>query len=340
MGSIPRRQFLIVGGALLGAPFARVLAQAPRTSAEVRRIGMLMPGPFPPYTDPMVAALRELGWNVGKNLIIESRYTQGDLERIETFARELEAQGVALLATHVTGTAIAAHRVTKRVPIVLLTSGYPVEGGLANSLSRPGGRVTGLSVYAGGGALFGKFVEFLKELVPPMRELGVLWGYAPPLYTDKQVAVGTDELRRAAAALKVNVSFWPTGRESDLDAALAAAAAAPLDALFITGGTIHGRKDIAPRIENLVMRRRLPALSDAAGPLFLSAAVLAYSANLAALAARGAHYVDKVLRGANPGDLPIEQPTRFELSINLKVAKAIGVAVPQSILLRTDRVIE
>ena len=96
MGSIPRRQFLIVGGALLGAPFARVLAQAPRTSAEVRRIGMLMPGPFPPYTDPMVAALRELGWNVGKNLIIESRYTQGDLERIETFARELEAQGVAL----------------------------------------------------------------------------------------------------------------------------------------------------------------------------------------------------------------------------------------------------
>lgn len=330
---IRRRQFLVAAAALLSAPLAGA-------QAEVRRIGVLMPGPAPQYMDWMVAALRELGWIVGKNLLIETRYTQGDLERTEELARKLEAEGAALIATHVTGTAIAAHRATKAVPIVLLTSGYPVEGGLAQSLARPGGRVTGLSVYAGGGALFGKFLELLRQLVPSMRELGVLWGYAPPLYTEKQVAPATDELRRAAGALNVSVRFWQTGRRSDLEAALAAAAAAPLDALFVTAGVIHAQKEIAPQISDFVLRRRLPVLTDFAGGVFPTAAVLAYGANGNALAVRGAYYVDRILRGANPGELPIEQPTKFELSVNLKVAKVIGVMVPQSILLRADQVIE
>ncbi len=207
--------------------------------------------------------------------------------------------------------------------------------------AQPGGNVTGITLYAGGGALFGKFVELLRELVPSLRTLGVLWGYAPPSYRPEQVAPATEELHRAAKALNVNVRFWQTGTESDLGSALAAAESAPLDALFVTAGVIHGLPDIAPRIARFVLQRRLPALTDFPGPLFdAGVAVMAYSTDAKELATRTAYFVDRILKGAKPGELPIEQPTRYRLTVNLKTAKALSLTIPQSLLLRADRLIE
>ena len=273
-----RRRFLLtsLAGALAGP-----LAAEAQTVGRVYRVGFLTPTSAPHLTDGLIAELRERGWIVGHNVLIEIRYTQGDPQRAEALATELVQQRVDVIVTNPTATAMAAHRVTSVIPIVMYVSGYPVEGGLAKSLARPGGNVTGMTVYAGGGALFGKFVELLRELVPSLRELGVFWGYAPPSYREEQVAPATDELRRAARALNVNVRFWQTGRESDLASALAAAAGAPLDALFVTGGVIHGLPEIAPRIARFAQQRRLPTLTDFAGSFFAAGgAVLAYSVEL------------------------------------------------------------
>lgn len=307
---------------------------------KVYRVGVLTPNPASPVHGLFIAALRERGWVVGRNLAVEIHDTKGDPERAEALARDLAREPVDLIATNVTATAMAARRATSVIPIVMLTSSFPVEGGLANSLARPGGNVTGMTIYAGG-LLFGKFVQLLRELVPTLRELGVLWGYAPPSYKPEQVAPATDELHRAAKALNINVRFWQTGTERDLEAALAAAAAAPLDALFVTGGIIHSRPDIAPRIVRFVLQRRLPALTDFPGPLLTAGgAVLAYAVDLKELAARAAYLADRILKGTKPGELPIEQPTRYELTVNLKIAKALRLNIPHSLLIRADRVID
>jgi putative ABC transport system substrate-binding protein len=198
-----------------------------------------------------------------------------------------------------------------------------------------------MTVYADGGGLFGKFLELLRELQPSLRELGVFWGYAPPSYRLEQVAPAIDELRRAAKAFDVKVHFWQTGTDSDLDAALSAAAMVPLDGLFVTGGVIHNLPEPAKRIGRFTLERRLPTVTDSPGTFFLAGgAILSYSAELKELASRTAYFVDRILRGARPGDLPIEQPTKYELTVNVKAAKAIGLNIPSALLLRADRVID
>ena len=331
-----RRTFVI---GLCAAALAPMPAWA-QTAGRVYRVGLLSPGPAPPLTDPLIAALGERGWRVGHNLVVESRFTRGDQQRAETLARELVQERMDVIVTIVTATAMAARRATSIIPIVMAVSGFPVEGGLAKSLARPGGNVTGMTVYAGGGPLFGKFVELLRELVPSMREFGVLWGYAPPSYIEEQVAPATDELRRAATALNVKMRFWQTGTENDLEAALAAAAGAPLDALFVTGGVIHGLPEIVPRIALFARQRRLPTMTDGGAFFNLGGAVLSYSVGADELGARTAYFVDRILRGAKPADLPIEQPTKYLLSVNLKAAKSLGLTVPPSLLIRADRVID
>jgi putative ABC transport system substrate-binding protein len=307
---------------------------------KVYRVGVLTPNPASPLPGLLIAALRERGWVVGRNLAVEIHDTKGDPERAEALAKDLVREPVDLIVTNVTATAMAARRATSVIPIVMLTSSFPVEAGLATSLARPGGNVTGMTLYAGG-LLFGKFVQLLRELVPTLRELGVLWGYAPPSYRPEQVAPATDELRRAAKALNINVRFWQTGTEGNLEAALATAASAPLDALFVTAGVIHSRPDTAPRIARFVLQRRLPALTDFPGPLFTAGgAVLAYAVEVKELAARAAYLVDRILKGAKPGELPIEQPTKYELTVNLKTAKALGLNIPHSLVIRADRVID
>jgi hypothetical protein len=184
-------------------------------------------------SNAFIAAMGDRGYG-SRNLVVDIRYTQGNPDLAESLARELVTERVDVIVTGVTATAMAARRATKDVPIVMYISGYPVEGGLADSLAKPGGNVTGMTLYAGGGVLFGKFVQLLRELRPSLRELGVFWGYAPPSYRLAQVAPATEELRQAARALNINVHFWQTGTDSDVSAALSAAASAPLDGMFVT----------------------------------------------------------------------------------------------------------
>jgi len=325
----------------IGLPVALLVPLSARTqtAGRVFRVGFLAPGPVPQLSDALTAALRDRGWG-SRNLVVDIRYTQGSPEHAERLARELVTERVDVIVTVVTATAMAARRATNVVPIVMYVSGYPVEGGLAASLARPGGNVTGMTVYAGGGGLFGKFLELLRELRPSLRELGVFWGYAPPSYRLEQVAPAIDELGRAAKAFNLKVHFWQTGTESDLGAALSAAALLPLDGLFVTGGVIHNLQEPATKIARFTQERRLPTVTDSAGPFFVAGgAVLSYSAELKELAARTAYFVDRILRGARPGDLPIEQPTKYELTVNVKAAKTIGLNIPSALLLRADRVI-
>jgi len=320
------------------ALFVPLRARA-QTAGRVFRLGFLAPGPIPQLSDALIAALRDRGWG-SQNLVVDLRYTQGNPQNAERLARELATERVDVIVTVVTATAMAARRATNVLPIVMYISGYPVEGGLAASLAQPGGNVTGMTVYAGGGELFGKFLQLLRELRPSLRELGVFWGYAPPSYKLEQVAPAIDELRRAATAFNMNVHFWQTGTESDLGAALSAAATMPLDGLFVTGGVIHNLQAIASRIAQFTHERRLPAVTDSPGNLFLAGgAILSYSAELKELASRTAYFVDRIFKGARPGDLPIEQPTKYELTVNLKAARTIGLTVPSALLLRADRVI-
>ena len=330
-----RRTLLLQLPAALFVP----LSARAQTAGRVFRLGYLAPGPAPQLSDALIAALRDRGWGSG-NLVVDLRYTQGNPELAERLAKELVNERADVIVTVVTATAMAARRATGVSPIVMYVSGYPVEGGLAASLARPGGNVTGLTVYADGGGLFGKFLELLRELRPSLRELGVLWGYAPPSYRLEQVAPAIDELSRAAKAFNVKVHFWQTGTNSDLGAALSAAALVPLDGLFVTGGVIHNLPEPANRIARFTQERRLPTVTDSPGRLFVAGgAVLSYSAELKELASRTAYFVDRILQGARPGDLPIEQPTKFELTVNVKAARAIGLNVPPALLSRADHVI-
>ena len=327
------RRTLVIG--LAAAALAATRARA-QTSEQVARVGVLSPAPQP-LLDRLIAALPERGWVVGRNLIVDVRYTHGDPQRAESLARQFVEQRVNVIVTNFTATAMAARRVTNTTPIVMATSGFPVEGGLATSLARPGGNVTGMTVYAGGGLIFGKFVQLLRELVPSLRELGVFWGYAPPSYRPEQLAPATDELRRAAAALNITLRFWQTGTEAELASALVAAGSLPLDALFVTTGVIHPVPENAARIARFVTQRRLPTLSDG---ILTTGTVAAYYPEPRELAARTANFIDRILKGAKPSDLPIEQPTRYDLVIDLKTAKSLGVSIASSLLLRADRIIE
>ena len=315
------------------------LSARAQTTGRVYRLGVLVPGPAPQLSNALIAAMGDRGYG-SRNLVVDIRYTQGNPDLAESLARELVAERADVIVTAVTATAMAARRATKVVPIVMYISGYPVEGGLADSLARPGGNVTGMTLYAGGGELFGKFVQLLRELRPSMRELGVFWGYAPPSYSEAQLAPATEGLRQAARALNVKVHFWQTGNDNDLGAALSAAAVAPLDALFVTAGVIHELRGNATRIARFIHERRLPTLTDFPENVFFTGgAVLSYSAELKELASRTAHFVARILEGARPGDLPIEQPTKYELIVNLKAAKTIGLDIPPALLSRADRTV-
>src|SRR6476659_3973608 len=287
---------------LTALPIAIYLPPSARaqTTGRVYRLGVLGPGPAPQLSNAFIAAMGDRGYG-SRNLVVDIRYTQGNPDLAESLARQLVTERVDVIVTGVTATAMAARRATKDVPIVMYISGYPVEGGLADSLAKPGGNVTGMTLYAGGGVLFGKFVELLRELRPSLRELGVFWGYAPPSYRLEQVAPAIDELGRAAKAFNVKVNFWQTGTDSDLGAALSAAAMVPLDVLFVTGGVIHNMQEPANRIARFTQERRLPTVTDSPGNFFLAdGAILSYSAELKELASRTAYFVTAFFGARGP----------------------------------------
>jgi len=286
--------------------------------------------------DLLLAALKERGWVVGRNLQVELRSTEGDHQRAAGLARELIEQRVDLIVTITTGNAVAARQVTSTVPIVMLGSGYPVEAGLAKSLANPGGNVTGVSVYAGT-EIWGKYVSFARELDPGVRRLHVLFDY---VVSDKELDPLLAELHGAARAKNLDLRFRRHTNEVELAASLSAIETADASALLVTSGPVHFQPANVKRIDEFALRHRLPMINDVATSLFLGGGLLSYSTTPREVADRCASMIDRILRGASPGSVPIEYPTKFELIINMKTARALRFTVPQSILLRADRVID
>jgi putative ABC transport system substrate-binding protein len=326
---LDRRDLLfLLGAAALAPRVAR--AQAPAT---VRRIGILShvsPSDTAPWHEAFRQGLRDLGWVEGKTISIEYRYAEGRNDRLPELAADLVRLKVDVIVASVLTTATAAQKATRAIPIVVAAGGDPVAGGLVESLARPGGNVTGLSQMAP--EMAGKRLELLKEMVPKLSRVAVLW--------DPQGIGSTlnwKEIQLPARQLGIQLQSLEVRSPGDFDKAFEAAIKARAGALFLTGAPVITTN--LDRIAGLAAKSRLPSIfqftefADAGG-------LVAYGPDRSDMFRRAAVFVDKILKGAKPGDLPIDQATRFELVINMKTAKELGIKIPQSVLVRADRVIE
>jgi putative tryptophan/tyrosine transport system substrate-binding protein len=278
--------------------------------------------------------LRDLGYVEGRNVVIEYRDAKGKSERLPALAAELAALNVDVIVTGAgTLTALAAKQATRTLPIVFISVGDPVTSGLVTSLARPGGNVTGLSLLAP--ELVGKRLEQLKQAVPRASRVAVLW--QPETLPEHTQTDMSKEAEVAARALGVQLHFVEARGPADFDRVFSEMTKARADALLVFSSLMFSYE--RRRLVDLATKNRLPtmfsfrAYVDAGG--FMS-----YGPNIADLFRRAATYVDAILKGTKPGDLPVEQPTKFELVINPKAAKALGLTFPASVLARADRVIE
>ena len=323
---MPRRSFLaITAGGLLAAPLVAEGQQAGR----VYRIGVLGNENNPPW-EGFRQGLRDLGYVEVRNLSMEWRWSEGKPDRLPVLAKELVTLRPDVIVASGTQAVRAAMEATSAIPIVMTTSSYPEKIGLVKSLSRPGGNVTGLSNV--GPELSGKKLELLKEIAPKVSRVAVLWN---PASTVEPLAL--QELMTAAPAVSVEIQSVEVRSPDDFSAAFAAVSSSRVHAMLALGNPINfkGRQLIA----DFALRNRLPSIYDER--LFVDAGgLMSYAPSFTDSFRRAATYVDKILKGANPADLPIEQPTKFELVINLKTAKALGLTIPPSLLQRADQVIE
>jgi len=328
---IGRRVFLASLAGLLGAPLAADAQQA----AKVAQIGYLAPNLAASRHLPEAfrQGLRDLGYGEGRNVVIEYRDAEGKFERLPALAAELVALKVDVIVAGGTPAALAAKQASGTLPIVFAGPGDPVTSGLVSSLARPGGNVTGLSSFAP--ELVGKCLEQLTQAVPGVGRVAALWqpgGLGER--TDKDVL---KEAEAAARALGVRLQFVEARGRGDLERAFSEMTKARAGALTVLPGSMFVNE--RRRLVDLAARNRLPAVYPWSEGV-AEGGLMSYGPDLADLFRRAAAYVDKILKGAKPADLPVEQPTKFEFVINLKTAKALGVSIPRSLLLQADQVIE
>ena len=331
MNRVHRRYFLIAAGALLAAP----LAAGAQQRGKVARIGFLsldLAG-NPHGTESFRQGLRDLGYVEGRNMMIEYRDAEGKRERLPALAAELVALKVDVIVAPTTPAAVAAKQAPTAIPIVFAVASDPVASTLVTSLARPAGNVTGLSIISTD--LVGKWLELLAQAVPGVSRVAVLW--QPGALGERTEQDMLKKAEVAARALGVRPQFIEARSPADFDKAFSEMSQAHADALAVlpTNMFIIERK----RLVNLAAKHRLPAVYpwregvEAGG-------LMSYGPNSADLYRRAATYVDKILNGAKPADLPVEQPTKFELIINLTAAKSLGLTIPQSVLGRADEVIQ
>jgi putative ABC transport system substrate-binding protein len=316
--------------AILFAPSFPAQAQQP---GKVPRIGVLSGG-FP-TTNParyevVRQRLRELGYVEGKNIVTEYRWAEGKLERFTPLAAELVRLNVDVIVTWGPTATRSAREATNTIPIIMANDADPVGSGVVASLARPGGNITGFSTLSP--QMSGKQLELLKEIVPKLYRVAVLGASTS---TSSALALKKTEL--AAAALGVQLQYLDVQRPKDIGTAFGEASKGHADAVLVLPTAVLSahRKQIV----DLAVKTRLPAIyprtayTEAGG-------LMSYEPKLADLWRRTASYVDKILKGAKPGDLPIEQPTKFELVINMKTAKALGITIPREIMVQATRMIE
>ena len=314
----------------LGLLLAPLAADAQQVG-KVYRIGYLGNVPTPsPLWEAFLRGLRELGWVEGQNIVIERRNAEGRFERLPDLAADLVRLRVDIIVASGSPAPLAAKRATNTIPIVMTNAGDPVGSGLVTSLGRPGGNVTGLSLLAP--AVVGKQLELLKEVVPKVTRAAVLTNPGHPAR-----ALMLTEAEAAMRPLGLHLQVLDARGPGEFEAAFSAMTRKRAGALLILTDpmfVVEGK-----RLADLAARSRLPAVSGLRE--FADAGILmAYGASLSDLFSRAATFVDKILKGAKPADLPVEQPTKFELVINMKTAKALGLKIPPSVMIRADHVIQ
>jgi len=323
-----RRAFLALAAASLCVP-ETLLAQP-----KPRRIGYLSPHsitePPSPERAEFLAGLRELGYEPGRNLVIVYRSADGDFERLPELAADLVQQRVELIVVNSGEAAIAAKAATSTLPLIISAAGDPVQTGLVKSYARPGGNLTGLSFISP--ELGAKRLALVKEILPQARRVGVMWNARDPASNNEWA-----EVRDAGRKLGIATDALPVGETDDLARALESLSKSASQALLvIVDARMVGFRKI---VADAAIQGRIACIAGWR-EYVTSGALASYAPDFRALFRRAAFYVDRILRGAKPADLPVEQPTKFELVVNLRTAKAIGVTVPSAVLLRADEVIE
>jgi ABC-type uncharacterized transport system substrate-binding protein len=321
--------------ALLLARLLSPVAAEAQEAARVARIGYLAANRAAGLhlQEAFLQGLRDLGYVEGRNLVIEYRDAEGKLDRLSALAAELVALKVDVIVAPSTVAAPIAKQATKTLPIVFALVADPVGSGLVTSLARPGGNVTGLSVLAT--EIVGKRLELLKQAVPGASRVAVLW--QPGSADERAQRDQLKEAEVAARALGMRLQFVEARGPGDFDRAFSEMVRARAAALILLGnvGFFSERRHLV----GLMAKNRLPAVY-AAREFVDAGGLMSYAVNFQDVFRRCAVYVDKILKGAKPGDLPVEQPTKFELVINLKAAKALGLTIPPSVLARADHVVE
>ena len=297
--------------------------------AKIHRVGFV--ASTPSAIEPFRQGLRDAGYIEAKNIALEARFAGARQERVAQLVADVLRRDVEVLVVVSTSTALAAKSATSTVPIVFASVFDPLAAGLVTSLARPGGNLTGTAMSVGGD-FGGKWVELLKEAVPAMSRTAVLWNPANESSTHSAHAI-----RAAARARGIHVELFAAGDAGTLEAALSAIAASPVQGLIIAPDPyFNGNRTMLVRF---AAKRRLPAVyffksfAEAGG-------LMSYGASNADSIRAAAKYVDRILKGAKPGDLPVDQPTRFDLVINLRTAKTLGLKMPQALIVRADELIE
>jgi ABC-type uncharacterized transport system substrate-binding protein len=331
---VDRRRFLLTS--LAGALAAPLTVEA-QQAGKVARVGVLYTGSSTESADvqrePFERGLRDPGWTPRSNIIVDYRYGEGNVERLTSAAVELARGGVDVFVARGNAAIRSAERASETAPIVMSSADDPVGAGFVKNLARPGGRITGIANLVT--ELDGKRLELLKEAIPGLRRVAVLVN--PTMGTGRYQRIRT-HVNSSAHALGLDSQMFEVTRLDELASAFDAMNRTRAEALLVLADTIILEPSRA-RLVTMVANRRMPAMypwhfyTDAGG-------LMSYSTSIPAFHYRSAVYVDKILKGAKPAELPVEQPTKFELVVNLKTAKALGLTIPPSLLLRADQVIE
>jgi ABC-type uncharacterized transport system substrate-binding protein len=323
-----RRTFIATVAGLLATPFAAEAQKAGKV-ATIGFLGPLTPSAQSKWTAAFVQRMRELGWIEGRTVVIEYRWAEGRSEQLAQLAAEFVGLKVDLIVTGGTAAVVAAKQATSAIPIVFATAGDPVGTGLVASLARPGGNVTGLSVQSAD--LAGKRLELLREVVPGLRRLAIMANVGGRIGV-----LEMGEAQAAARTLGLEVATLEIQRAEEIAPAIEGLKGRA-DALYVVTEPLVNTNRV--RVNALALDARLPTMHGEKAYVE-AGGLMSYGANYPDLYRRAADFVDKILRGARPADIPVEQPTKFDLFVNLKTAKTLGLTIPQSVLLWADEVIQ
>jgi ABC-type uncharacterized transport system substrate-binding protein len=328
---LKRREFI----ALLGAATVWPLVADAQPMERTRRIGVLLPyiqtdSQARARVNVLQTTLRERGWTDGRNVTFEFRYAEGQLDRLPDLATDLVQTNVHVILTAGTESTAAARKVTTNIPIVMAAVGDPIAAGFIANLARPGGNITGASLLAT--ELTARRLELLKETIPTLTRLAVLWSAA-----NASVIQKFKQIQVAAPLLGVQLHTFELRVPSDLERGFESAAKFGAEAVMTTEDAIQ--ITYRARLIDFAKRQRIPVASEF-GEFARAGALMSYGPSILDSFRHAAGYIDKILNGAKPTDLPVEQPTRFELLINLTTANALGITVPPTMLTRADEVIE